>query len=175
MAYVTYPDGVLWKANRDGSDRVQLTSPPLRPQSFAWSPDGTQLIFQAPSHQGYEAWVVPVTGGSPHRLLPEDTAQETYPAWSPDGRMIIFATGWVRGRKSHICILDLATHQISTLSGSDGKFAPLWSPHGQSILAPSLDVSTIYVFNIRTQHWLALNTGSMPMPGGLSIAGPSTS
>lgn len=131
----------------------------MRPQSLAWSPDGTQLIFQAPSQQGYKAWVVPAAGGSPHRLLPEDTAQETYPGWSPDGRKIIFATGWVRGRESHICILDLASHQIRTLPGSDGKFAPLWSPDGQSILAPSLDVSTIYVLNIRTQQWSALNTG----------------
>ena len=31
VAYVSYPDGVLWRANKDGSERVQLSSPPLSP------------------------------------------------------------------------------------------------------------------------------------------------
>ena len=35
-------------------------------------------------------------GGSPQRLLPEDSGQETYPGWSPDGRKIIFVTGRLR-------------------------------------------------------------------------------
>jgi Tol biopolymer transport system component len=72
VAYVTYPDGILWRANRDGSDRVQLTSPPLLPQSLAWSPDKNQLAFEAPPLQGQHAWIVPSTGGSPQRLLLED-------------------------------------------------------------------------------------------------------
>ena len=31
VAYVSYPEMILWRANRDGSDRVQLTNPPLQP------------------------------------------------------------------------------------------------------------------------------------------------
>src|ERR1700692_4923435 len=77
VAYVTYPDGILWRANRDGSDLVQLTSPPLSPKSLAWSPDGTQLVFEAPSPQGPHVWIIPSTGGSPQRLLSEDNGQET--------------------------------------------------------------------------------------------------
>jgi serine/threonine protein kinase/Tol biopolymer transport system component len=159
VAYVTFPEGVLWKANRDGSDRVQLTSPPLLPQTLTWSPDNTQLAFDAPSSQGSHAWIVPSTGGSPQRLLPEDSGQETEPGWSPDGRKMVFATGGLGSRESHIRILDLASHRISTLPGSDGKFSPRWSPDGQFINAASLDTSIIYVFDIKTQHWTALNTG----------------
>ena len=159
VAYVTYPDGILWKANRDGSDRIQLTSPPLSPESLAWSPDGTQLVFEAPSPQGPHVWTVPATGGSPQRLLPEDSGPETAPSWSPDGHKITFSTGELQSRESHIRILDLASHQISTLPGSEGKFAPRWSPDGQFINAASLDTSTIYVFDTKTQHWSALNTG----------------
>jgi Tol biopolymer transport system component len=31
MAYVTYPDGVLWRSRADGSERRQLTHPPSSP------------------------------------------------------------------------------------------------------------------------------------------------
>jgi hypothetical protein len=72
---------------------------------------------------------------------------------------MIFSTGGLRSRESHIRILDLASHQLSTLPGSDGKFSPRWSPDGQFINAASLDTSIIYVFDIKTQHWSALNTG----------------
>jgi hypothetical protein len=30
MAYISYPDGTLWRSRLDGSDKVQLTLPPLR-------------------------------------------------------------------------------------------------------------------------------------------------
>ncbi len=159
VTYVTFPDGILWRANRDGSDRIQLTSPPLRPIGAVWSPDGTQLVFEAPSPQGPHLWSVPSTGGSPQRLLPEDSGQERQPDWSADGRKIAFATGELRSRESHIRILDLASHQVSTLPGSDGKFAPRWSPDGHFIIAESLDTTTVYIFNVKTQHWSALNTG----------------
>jgi len=164
LAYITYPDGILWRANRDGSDRVQLTSPPLQPSGPAWSPDGTQIVFEASSPQGPHVWIVPSTGGSPQRLVPEDSEPETDPDWSPDGHKIIFATGEPGSRESHIRILDLASRQISALPGSDGKFAPGWSPDGQSITAQSLDISTLYIFDTRTQHWSILYKGLFAYP-----------
>jgi len=156
VAYVSYPDGILWKANRDGNDRIQLTSPPLRPMSVAWSPDGSQIAFMAPSPQGLHAWIVSSRGGSPQRLLPGDSGQQTDPSWSPDGHKAIFATGALRDRESHIYVLDLASHQVITLPGSAGMFAPHWSPDGQSILGSSFDASTLYIFDIGTRHWSTL-------------------
>ena len=111
VAYLSFPDDILWKANRDGMDRVQLTSPPLRPQSPAWSPDGSQIAFMAWSRQGSHAWIVPSWGGSPQRLLPEDGGQETDPNWSPDGRKIVFTTHADGSSERFIRILDLASRQ----------------------------------------------------------------
>ena len=45
VAYVTFPEGVLWRANRDGSNPVQLTDPPMYPLIPRWSPDGAQILF----------------------------------------------------------------------------------------------------------------------------------
>jgi Tol biopolymer transport system component len=161
VAYVSYPDDILWRANRDGTDRVQLTSPPLQPLSAAWSPDGTQIAFMTPSPQGPRAWIVPSGGGSPQRLLPDVSGQETFPSWSPDGSKIIFSTGDIYNRNegSDIRVLDLGSHQITTLPGSSGKFEPYWSPDGQSIMATSLDLSTLYIFETKPQHWSTVYKG----------------
>ena len=161
VVYVSFPDGILWRANRDGGDRVQLTSPPLQPQSPAWSPDGSQIAFQAPSPQGLHVWIVPATGGSPQRLFPEDGGQETDPSWSPDGRKLTFATGWVGKRESYIRILDLTSRQVTTLPGSAGMFAPTWSPDGQFITANSADVTTLYIFALKIQSWSTLYNKSL--------------
>jgi len=161
VAYVSWPDGILWKANRDGSDRVQLTSPPLHPRSLAWSPDGSQIAFMSLSSQVWHAWIVPSTGGSPQRLLPNESGQETDPNWSPDGRKMTFATsaGGDLTQGGDIHILDLASHEITTLPGSAGKHSGYWSPDGQYINADSVDNSTLYVFDMKTQHWSTLYKG----------------
>lgn len=70
VAYVSYPEGILWKANRDGSNPVQLSQPPMYPMNPRWSPDGTQILFMDVTPQAYESYIVPAEGGSPRRLLP---------------------------------------------------------------------------------------------------------
>ena len=45
VVYVSYPDGSLWRADRDGSNRVELVNPPLKPILPSWSPDGKRLLF----------------------------------------------------------------------------------------------------------------------------------
>jgi Tol biopolymer transport system component len=160
VAYVSYPDGILWRANRDGSERVQLASPPLSPESVSWSPDNSQIAFMAPSTEGRrQAWTVPSQGGSPQRLLPGDNGQETDPSWSPDGSKIVFATGHLGGNssESYIRILDPASHQITTLPGSAGMHSAHWSPDGRYIKTESVDQSTLYIFDVKTQRWSTLH------------------
>ena len=67
VAYVSYPEGILWKANLDGSNPVQLTDPPMYPKVIRWSPDGTQIVFfDQPARESLpETYVVPSEGGKP--------------------------------------------------------------------------------------------------------------
>ena len=164
VAYVSYPDGVLWRANKDGSERVQLSSPPLSPEWVSWSPDGTQIAFMSPTPQGRrETWIVSSQGGDPRRLLPEDNGAETDPSWSPDGRKITFGTNIVGDegdKNSAIRVLDLASHQVTTLPGSAGMFSPHWSPDGQFIIASPLDISKINLFDVKTQSWSTIYNGT---------------
>ena len=47
VVYVSYPDGTLWRSKVDGSERLQLTFPPMRAFLPRWSPDGKQIAFNA--------------------------------------------------------------------------------------------------------------------------------
>ena len=164
VAYVSYPDGTLWKANPDGSGPTQLTNPPLMADSVAWSPDGTQIVFTGRMQARTEAYIVPSRGGVAQRLLPEDKEQEARPSWSPDGSKIIFDTQPYLSPKSNLRIVDVASRQVTTLPGSDRMLLPAWSPDGRFIVAESLDESKLYLFDVKGGHWSTLYSGNSALP-----------
>jgi WD40 repeat protein len=58
-----------------------------------------------------------------------------------------------------IQILDLASHQITTLPVSVGLYSQIWSPDGRTIAAQSSDNLILKVIDLRTQKWSELATG----------------
>jgi serine/threonine protein kinase/Tol biopolymer transport system component len=168
VVYVTYPEGILWKANVDGSKPVQLSEPPIYPVLPRWSPDGTQLVFMTASTRApSKVYVVSSTGGSPRLLFPEGNGPQDCPYWSPDGRRVAFSRApdshsSLRGGHGNlpgiIYILDLATHHVSTLAGSEGFFGPRWSPDGHLIEAQSDDALKLKIFDLVGQRAWVLGT-----------------
>ena len=47
VTYLSFPEGTLWRSKVDGSERLQLTFPPMRVFLPRWSPDGKQIVFNA--------------------------------------------------------------------------------------------------------------------------------
>jgi len=168
VAYVSYPEGVLWRANPDGSNPMQLTDSPTYPKSLRWSPDGTEILFVDRTPQGLDAiYIVPADGsGKPRRLLPGDLEAETDPSWSPDGRKVVFSTSPNVGEssKSDLCILDIATENVAAIPASDGLLVPRWSPDGQSIASMTLDTMAMKVFDIASGRWTKLDSGAVAFP-----------
>jgi Tol biopolymer transport system component len=161
VAYVTFPEGILWKANRDGSDPVQLTDPPLYPKFPVWSPDGAKILFLYTTPEGHtQGYVIPSQGGSPRPLVPEDPEDQVDPNWSPDGRRIVFASF----ENSVTRILDLASHQITTVPGSANMSSPRWSPDGRFIAALRDPADDLTVFDFKTQRWSVLMKGENGYP-----------
>jgi DNA-binding winged helix-turn-helix (wHTH) protein/Tol biopolymer transport system component len=160
IAYVSYPDGILWKANRDGTNPVQLSDPPLAALLPRWSPDGRQILFWGNvllSHSPGPNWVnyiVSSDGGSPRRFLPEG---EDFDActWSPDGHKIAGDSTSIDGKLS-LRILDLDTRQGTEVPGSDGLFLPRWSPDGRYLAAANRDGDHLKIFDLKTQQWSEL-------------------
>jgi Tol biopolymer transport system component/predicted Ser/Thr protein kinase len=165
VAYISFPDGIVWKANTDGSQREQVTGTAMAPRSLRLSPDGTQVLFvDSSSSQGTAAmWIVSSQGGVARRLLPHDSEPETDPTWSPDGQQIVFATGpeGLGNPKSTVSILDLASNKVTPLPGSVGLTSPRWSPDGGRIVAESYDLLTMKLFDVKTQQWSVLYKGGV--------------
>jgi DNA-binding winged helix-turn-helix (wHTH) protein/Tol biopolymer transport system component len=153
VAYVSYPEGVLWKANRDGTNPVQLTEPPINAMLPHWSPDGSQILFSDFSLSKLDAFVIAARGGSPQRLLPEDYEALGDPNWSPDGKKVVFSTTGPFNRKGNVRILDLATRQIAIVAGSDGIYSPRWSPDGRYIAAMPIDATSLKIFDLESLQW----------------------
>jgi eukaryotic-like serine/threonine-protein kinase len=154
VAYVSYPEGILWRSKPDGSDKIQLSAPPLSAVLPRWSPDGKQIVFEDHS-VGTKIYLVSANGGSLQQLVPEDPDPQGNPNWSPDGDKIIF--GGVPGDdNSAIRVVDLHTRQVSTLPDSRGLFSPYWSPDGRYIAAMPSDSLSVVLFDFQTQKWSQL-------------------
>ena len=163
IAYTSYPDGALWRSKIDGSERIQLTYPPISPLLPRWSPDGKGILFfqftQGPDKPA-RIYEVSPDGGSPRPLLPDDPSQQLDPNWSADGSKIIFA-GESNSPASSIRILDVTSRQLSTVPGSDGLYSPRWSPDGNYISAFSADSKTLLLFDRKSNQWIELAKGSL--------------
>ena len=163
VAYATYPDGILWKSNIDGTGRVQLTDSPRSVESVSIAPDGNAVAFMARTgSETTRAYVVSSQGAGPQLLFPQDAGPESDPAWSPDGHRIAFATyvlGNNRAQTNEIRVLDVASRQVTTLPDCAGKYSPHWSPDGQYLVASQLDNSAMYVFAFRTKRWTEIYKG----------------
>jgi Tol biopolymer transport system component len=153
VAYVTYPESTLWRSKLDGSQRIQLTYPPLTAVLPSWSPDGRQIVFYGltPGRKS-RLYAVSADGGTPRELIPEDSQQEWDATWSADGTEIAFG-GAAGDPSSTIRILDVATGQIATLPDSKGVFSPRWSPDGRHLVALAFASRGIRLFDFTTQKW----------------------
>jgi eukaryotic-like serine/threonine-protein kinase len=156
VAYVSYPGSVLWRSKLDGSEKVQLSSPPLLAAAPCWSPDGKQIVFYDYSFgKRRKIYLVSADGGSPQQLLPEDPEPQMDPNWSLDGDKILLS-GVPDDNKETIRVFDLNTHQVSALPGSRGLYSPRWSPDGKYIVAMPADSLSLMLFDFQTQKWSQL-------------------
>ncbi len=160
VTYVSYPEGSLWRSKADGSERLQLTFPPMQVSLPRWSPDQKQIVFTG-SLPGKpdRNYLISANGGTPQPAIPEEqTTDELDPNWSPDGDSIVF---WFNGT---INILGLRTHKVSVVPGPTGLFSPHWSPDGRYIVAMSGNARKLVLFDFKTQKWVELTIVNAAYP-----------
>ena len=158
VTYVSYREGSLWRSKVDGSERLQLTYPPMYPLLPRWSPDGKKIIFfefAVSANKPARIYEVSAEGGSPRQLMPDDPRQQLDPNWSPDGTKIVFSNE-SNDPSSAIHVLDVASRQVSDLPDSQGFYSPRWSPDGRYISAFSADSMRLLLFDFQTQKWTEL-------------------
>ena len=159
----------LWRARAaDGSDKIRLTSEGTEVFLAHWSPDGKRLALMAREHGGlWQTYLVNAAGGSPEALLKE-TRNTADPTWSPDGKQLAFGRQPdLMGKESaprSLQILNIETHKVEMIPGSDGLFSPRWSPDGRWIAALTLDQKALMLYDVRLQHWKQLARTSAADP-----------
>jgi len=165
VTYVTFPEDILWRSRVDGSERLQLTYPPVEAYMPSWSPDGTRIAFMSRPGKVVKIVVVSAAGGNAQELTSEQR-NEADPSWSPDGILLSFGreVGLNSSEPPNIQVMNLQTNQDSALPGSDGLFAPRWSPDGRYIAALRSDLTKLMLFDFTTKKWLELGKGAFAFP-----------
>jgi Tol biopolymer transport system component len=149
VTYTTFPESNLWRSKLDGSERLQLTFPPVNAHEPRWSPDGKRILF---TDNPRRMFVVPADGGSLKQVMPkvEDPNTEVGAGfWMPDGNSIVFV---MCSEKSPCATyqLNLKTQEVSKIPGPDGMVAARVSPDGRYMTArPSKGL----LYDFQRQQW----------------------
>jgi eukaryotic-like serine/threonine-protein kinase len=154
IAYVTYPEGVIWRSRLDGSERLRLTDPPLHPLNPRWSPDRKQIAFWG-SRAGETGrmYTISADGGTPEQLLKNDSISRAEPNWSPEGDRILFVEKALPHDTPLLQVLDLRTHRVTPIPGSWGYVSSRWSPDGRYIVAMTENALKMVLFDFETGKW----------------------
>jgi len=153
VSYVAVPDGSLWRSRTDGSDAKQLTFAPNRAALPRWSPDSKQIAYVSVGEgASWKIMLVSGDGGAPQVPFAEDHSQIDA-NWSADGTKLMFGYVVRDTQDLSIRVLDLKTHAVSTIPGSQGLFSPRWSPNGRYIAALTPDFTKVMLFDFHTGKW----------------------
>ena len=147
IAYVTYPEGVLWRARVDGSDALKLSDPSMRVLAPKWSPDGKQISYLARVTRGanWQAFVVLANGGL-SRPVASGADETTGAAWLEDGKtMIVSSPQW-----DELRTLDLETGKTAIVPSSKGLEGAVASPTGRYLIGSASDGTRFDLLDLKT-------------------------
>jgi Tol biopolymer transport system component len=118
------PGGDIMVMNADGSNQAVIYHQCIAGHA-AWSPDGSQIAFQAECEGQNHIYKMDATGGNVVELT-SAAGSQTEPAWSPDGKWIAFVAG------NQLWVVRKDGSRLQELPAKDARY-PTWSPDGQYI------------------------------------------
>ena len=149
----------LWRSRVDGTEALQLTSPPLRALHPRWSPDGSHILFIG-SKIGSDAsaYVISANGGPIVPVLPEGTANSAQADWSQDGNSVILDARTGSASLEGISVVNLQSRSRVPIPESKGKVFVRRSPDGRYLAARSEDEKKLFLFDFQSLRWKHLTT-----------------
>jgi Tol biopolymer transport system component len=128
-----------------------------------WSPDGDRILFYGiGAGKEQRAYWISSSGGEA-KPVSTGRGEEMNTCWSPDGDSVMYSDFPFyakQPRKVAIHVLNLKTQKVESLPGSEGFFAPSWSPDGRYVGAMASDGQNIMQFDFKSRAWTHLAKGS---------------
>ncbi len=124
------PDFDLFVVDWDGTGLIALTDNISDDVYPAWSPNGTQLAFEAYRDGQAEVYRMDVSGSSQTRLT-NNNAYDGTPAWSPNGAKIAFTSK--RTGSYQVWVMNADGSNQHALTNLPNAYDPAWSPDGSQI------------------------------------------
>ncbi|MCS7071127.1 MAG: hypothetical protein NZM00_06450, partial [Anaerolinea sp.] len=143
IAHVTNTTGQfnLWTVPTGGGMARQLTAfSDQTVRSFAWSPDGRQIVFTADrdGDELHQIYLIDAAGGWPRALTHASQAQHHLGAqpFSPDGALLAYSANDRDPQHMTIILRERKTGATMRPFPHDGQFhAMYWSPDGRFLTA----------------------------------------
>ena len=132
---------------RDGRQKISTTSfqmlVRMGPDSISRKQSGA-----AGALPRYRLWVVK------RSLLVSDEQAKSDTVWSPDGKSLAYGQEpWAQLSHIDIKVLDVASHKLRALPGSEELCRPRWSPNGRYLAAVSRNADRLMLFDFQAQKW----------------------
>ncbi len=159
--------GDIWVVPARGGTATLLTPNLKSAQRPRWSPDATEIAYQAVSQGSQGIFVYSFDTGE-SRLIGRDSSFDMHPAWHPDGERLVYASD-AAGAGLDLWEVDLPTGLHWRLSDHPGdESGAAWSSNGRDL---------VYVHRHADGWSLILRRHGLPEETLLSttdrLAGPS--
>ena len=144
--YGRYVGGNIWSIDVASGREAPLIDNAFNP---AWSPDGTQIAFDAAWSGPRRIWLSDARGRNTKQLTTDDSEAIAHvrPRWSPDGTKIAFQN--IEGTKSDVRVVDLATRTLRWVTDDFVMdIHPVWSIDGHFLYLSSYRTGGINVWRI---------------------------
>jgi len=155
VAYLTIPEGKLWRSRVDGNERLQLSASQTFNPFTRWSPDGQRVVYvSSQPGQPDQLCLVEKDGGSPRVVY--QSGNVVRPSFRSDGSAIVFQEALTVPEEGESKLLNLKTGQVTTLPGSKGLVIPVISPDGRYLASGTADGKKLKLYDFSSQVWQEL-------------------
>jgi eukaryotic-like serine/threonine-protein kinase len=159
LIYLSYPNHDLWRSRADGSERLQLTYPPMVVFWPHISPDAKKVEFLGfLPKRAWGTYIVDMTGGDSKFVVHSEGSS----AWSFDGKSLLIEIqipGKRRGDTDsrQLAIFEIESGKVSIIPNSQGK-SGAFQPSPQMIVTNGQQ-DRLYWFDRTTEKWSLLADG----------------